>query len=452
MSLSRFEIAARELSRSEPIVRLVLELQARHAQVGGLARTLLGEEMPRLGLPPAERRAVAGAFYRLFRLRRRIEYALHLAARRLPDADRARAAYFVALVLDGVLAPDEAAERAGLPRGRLAWQLVQTVDARLAAEPDPVLRFGLTHSVPDWLAARFLAEFGAAAADVAAGLNGLPPLVVRANTLKTTREALRAAFHAAGCTAEPTPHAPHGLIVDGDVNLFSMPPYREGAFEQQDEASQLCAHVVAPPPRGSVLDVCAGSGGKTLALAAAMQNTGAILATDVSRFKLEELVQRRRRAGTDNVRSKVVRADAWPQDVVDFARQADRILVDAPCDGVGSWRRRPDARWRLREEHLATVQRKQAMLLARAAACLAPGARVVYATCTIFHDQNERPLAELLARDRELEVVPIAEVLGRAAAAGFTDDSGRFLRTFPHRHGADGFFAAVLRRRRIPRG
>lgn len=440
-----------ELLLAESTVARVLDLCAKHAVIGGLARSLLGDEMPRLGLSPSERRIVASAFYRLFRLRRRIELGLALASRHLPDSQRDRAAYFVSLVLDGVVGHDLAAERARLRRGVVDWHLLPTVDAKIAEEPDPVRRFGLLHSVPDWLAARFLAAFGDEAATVMAGLNQTPPLTVRTNTLKTTRQDLGRAFTTLGCATEPTVHAPHGLVVDGDVSLFGIQPYRDGWFEQQDEASQLCALVVAPPPRGNVLDACAGSGGKTLAVAAAMHNRGQILATDVSRFKLQELVQRRRRGGVDNVRSKVVRADAWASDVAEFARQADRILVDAPCDGVGSWRRRPDARWRLRQEHLGTVERKQRMLLERAVAALQPGARAIYATCTIFAEQNENQVHAVLARDSDLELVRIAEVLGSDAAAPITDPSGMFLRTWPHRGGADGFFAAVLRRRRFPR-
>jgi len=439
------------LALADSTVDLVLELHARHAELGGLARSLLGDEIPRLDLSTSERRVVAASFYRLFRQRRRIDLALTVASHRLPAALRPRAAYFIGLVLEGVIDAPTAETHAGIGHDAVDWSAVASLDAAIAREPDPVRRFGLTHSVPDWLAARFLATFGDGAAEVMAGLNQTPPLTLRANTLKTTRAALAEAFTGLGCTTAPTRHAPQGLVVAGDVSLFRTPPYRDGWFEQQDEASQLCALAVAPPPRGNVLDACAGSGGKTLALAALMHNRGQILATDVSRFKLQELVQRRRRAGVDNVRSKVSRADAWPSDVDGFARQADRILVDAPCDGVGSWRRRPDARWRLRQEHLVTVQRKQRALLERAVAALQPGARVIYATCTIFPEQNEHQVLAILGRERDLELVPIGEVLGAAAAEPIADAEHRFLRTWPHRQGADGFFAAVLRRRRIPR-
>ena len=429
---------------------LVLELWARHAEVGGLARALLGDAMPALRLRPDERQLIAGDFYRLFRLQRRIEAGLLLATTRPVSApERARAAYLVSLVLDGEIPPEVAADRLG--SSRVDFRRLAQLDEHIATEVDPTKRFGLTHSIPDWLAARFLAEFHAEADAIAAGLNRVPPLTVRTNTLKTDRATLARAFAAEGTTTAPTRHAEHGLIVDGVVNLFAIPAFRDGWFEQQDEASQLCARVVAPPPRGNVLDACAGAGGKTLALAAMLDNRGAVLATDVAKAKLDELVQRRRRAGTDNVRSVVTPPTEWSPEVAEVAKQADRILLDAPCGGVGAWRRRPDARWRLREEHLATVREKQRDLLDRALAHLQPGARAIYATCTIFREENEAQVEAALTRHPDIDVVPVVEVLGKALAAPLADPTGRFLQIWPHRHGADGFFAAVLRRRRLPR-
>lgn len=429
---------------------LVCDLWDRHAEVGGLARTLLGEVMPALGLRPDERQLIATDFYRLFRLRRRIDVGLQVAAKRaLAGPERTRAQYLASLILDGLLPPEHAADR--LPGGRVDFAKLLDLDRHLGDEPDPVRRFGIAQSMPDWLAARFLREFGDQAEAVAQGLNQVPPLTVRTNTLKTTREALADAFAREGTTTTPTQYAPHGLHVDGVVNLFAITPFRDGWFEQQDEASQMCARLVAPPPRGAVLDACAGAGGKTLALAALLDNRGAVLATDVSREKLEELVQRRRRAGTDNVRSVVTPATQWSDEIAKFARQADRILIDAPCGGVGAWRRRPDARWRLREEHLDVVKDKQRDLLDRALSHLQPGARVIYATCTIFREENEDQVEAALARHPDVEQVPAIEILGRAGIGPLTDADGRYLRILPHRHGADGFFAAVLRKRRIPR-
>lgn len=430
---------------------LIIELSERHAASGGPARAVLGAVFPELDLSPAERHAVSRAFYQMHRWRRRIDFALALATRRAPQARERTLTKFVAsLVLDGAITPAEADARLRDTTARIDWAKVADLDATIALDPDPVRRFGVGHSIPDWLAERFLAEFDADADAVMAGLNQPPPLTVRTNTLRTDRAALQTALATLGLRTMPTRFAPHGLVLDGEVNLFATQPFQDGWFEQQDEASQLCAHLVAPPPGGTVLDACAGSGGKTLALAAALQNRGAILATDIHARKLAELVARRRRAGTDNVRSLAVAEDAWPEEVEAFARRADRILLDVPCDGVGAWRRRPDARWHLDPTHVEGVAARQRALLARTVACLKPGARLVYATCTIFRNANEEVVEGALAADAELELVPLAEILGGAAAAPVA--RGPYLATLPHTHGTDGFFAAVLRRKRRGRG
>jgi 16S rRNA (cytosine967-C5)-methyltransferase len=301
--------------------------------------------------------------------------------------------------------------------------------------------------MPDWIAARLLDECGDGAEALATALNAEPPRTIRANLLRTPdRDALAEELRAAGVATEPTRFAPHGLVVDGTVALYELDAFREGRFEQQDEASQLCALVVAPPPRGRILDACAGGGGKALALAAELQNRGEILAVDAHDRRLAGLTPRRRRAGVDVIRSVHVARGAWPPTVAKFARRADRILIDAPCSGIGSWRRRTDARWSLDPDGCAAMRRTQSELLDRAIAHLRPGARVIYATCTVFRDENEDQIEAALARHPELETVRVAEILGRERALPITDPSGTFLRLRPELHGTDGFFAAVLRR------
>jgi 16S rRNA (cytosine967-C5)-methyltransferase len=308
---------------------------------------------------------------------------------------------------------------------------------RIAAIPDPVQRFAVEHSLPDWLAAAFLAEFGAAAPAVAAALLAPAPRTIRCNPLRVgSRDELAEALRTMGVDTRTAAFAPFALHVDGDVDLFALPAYAAGAFEQQDEASQLAVLAVAPPPRGRVLDLCAGNGGKTLGLAAALQNRGEVLATDVHEGRLQALRQRARRAGATNVRALPVLEHGWSEAVERFARTADRILIDAPCSGTGSWRRRPEGRWLLEPGDLTALQRAQDELLERATAALAPGARVVYATCSLFADENERRVEQLLQRRPDLEIVPIA------------DATGTFLTVRPDRHGCDGFFAAIVRKRR----
>ncbi len=435
------------------LMGLVLELRRQFLAGTKRMRDVLGDALPRLELSATDRRQVARRCYRILQQERRLDFALEHSLRgrgtsragRVAEELREPARYVATRLLDGEIDAEEASRR--LPR--VDWAFVAEVDRRIARARDPDTRFGLTWSMPDWLAARFRTEFGADAADVAKSLNDEPPLTLRANTLKVgDRDELARLLSAEGVATSPTRFAPHGLVVDGALALYSSRAFQDGLFEQQDEASQLCCLVVAPPPRGSVLDACAGAGGKTLALSAALCNKGDLLAIDPNERRLQSLVERRRRAGTANVRSLLVAEDDWPEPVLEFARRADRILLDVPCSGIGSWRRRPDARWSLRKASFANLQGTQSMLLERAARCLAPGARLVYSTCTLFADENERQVEAALARDAGLELVRVAEILGKQLADPITDPSGTFLRLWPHRHGTDGFFCAVLRRKR----
>jgi 16S rRNA (cytosine967-C5)-methyltransferase len=294
-----------------------------------------------------------------------------------------------------------------------------------------------------------LAAHGERADAVVAALAQPAPRTLRANLLRVRdRDQLAAELAAEGVATTPCRHAATALQAHGEADLFATAAYQRGAFEQQDEASQLVAALVAPPPGGKVLDACAGSGGKALALAAALANRGVVAAVDVHGGRLEALRRRARRAGATNLAVHLVPESAWTPAVDEFARRADRILVDAPCSGTGSWRRRPEARWGVDEASLAQLAAAQEQLLARAAAALQPGARLVYATCSLLPEENAARVAALLATDPELEAVRVAEVLGGAAAAPIADAGGAELSVRPDVHGCDGFFAAVVRRRR----
>lgn len=399
---------------------------------------------------PSRRAELSATIYGTIRDERRLEFAL-AGPRGLPFGDAARdAALLLAYrVAAGELAADSASERMGrwTPM-RLPFAAVGDVEAAIAHVADPVQRFGLRHSMPDWLARLLLAEFGDAAEALASALRSEPPRVIRANLLRGSREDLRGLLTAARVASAPTEFAPHALAVLDAAPLFSLPAYEQGWFEQQDEGSQLIAELVAPPPRGKVLDVCAGSGGKTLALAALLLNRGTVLACDVHERRLAELRPRAARAGAQNVQWAALGEHEWPESVQTFARHADRILLDVPCSGIGAWRRRPEARWALKPSDLESLQQTQSALIDRAAALLAPGARLIYSTCTLLRSENEAQIQSALARHPHLELVRAREVLGGALADRVTDASGSHLALRPDVHGTDGFFAAVLRRRR----
>jgi 16S rRNA (cytosine967-C5)-methyltransferase len=417
---------------------------------GRAPRDAVAALLPR-DLDAARRAAVARTVYAVVRGERRLEFALGERALEGLDARARDAALVLAQrVATGETTPAGAAARfRALSTAPLPFDAVLAAGRAIAQVADPRRRFALRHSLPDWLAEALLAGFGAEADALAAALDAEPPRTIRANALRVAdRGQLARELEAAGVPTAPTRHSPWGLVVAGEAPLFGLDAWRRGAFEQQDEGSQLAALAVAPPPRGKVFDACAGSGGKALALAAMLQNRGAVLAADVQARRVAALQQRARRAGAHDLRAVAVAEDAWPSAVREFAAAADRILLDVPCSGVGSWRRRPEARWSLQPGDLPSLQRRQAELLDRACGVLQPGARIAYVTCTVFAAENERQVEAALARHPELELVPLKEVLGGAMAAPISDAGGRYLSLRPDRHGTDGFFAAVLRRRR----
>jgi 16S rRNA (cytosine967-C5)-methyltransferase len=253
------------------------------------------------------------------------------------------------------------------------------------------------------------------------------PLDLRVNLLKATREEARAALAAEGLDATPTPHSPWGLRLEGRRQITTGPAFRAGLVEIQDEGSQLVAALVDARPGQRVADLCAGAGGKTLALAMTMQNRGQLIACDVSAARLDGAVRRLRRAGVHNVERHLLEpGDKW---IKRRANGFDRVLVDAPCTGTGTWRRNPDARLRLTEVDLAELLPKQAALLDQAAILVRTGGRLVYATCSLLAEENEAQVTAFLARCPSFALV------------------GDPLSLSPARHGTDGFFAAVLERR-----
>jgi 16S rRNA (cytosine967-C5)-methyltransferase len=338
-------------------------------------------------------------------------------------------------------------------RTAIDWVALDAIDGELAraaraGDPDALATWG---GWPLPLVEQLLARRGVETTWRAVDASlGEPPRTLRANTLRTTREALVEALAASGIVARPARFAPHALHVEGVAALFSSAPFRSGAFEVQDEASQLIALSVAPPPGGHVVDLCAGAGGKSLALAAALGGRGRVAAFDRSGSKLRALAARARRAGASNISTTVADATTPTAALDDALTRADRVLIDAPCTGSGTLRRNPELRLRLDLATLTALGRTQRALVHAAAARLAPGARLVYATCSLLPEENDDVVDALLAADRGLERVPVAELFGARAVAEWSDADGRALAVEPSHDGPDGMYAAVLRRR-LPR-
>jgi 16S rRNA (cytosine967-C5)-methyltransferase len=295
--------------------------------------------------------------------------------------------------------------------------------------------------IPDWILPRLSARFGPTLQTEMAALAKPAPLDLRVNVLKGDRTEAQAALAAEGWDAQPTALSPWGLRIDGRRPVTTGPAFMSGLVEIQDEGSQLVAIMVGAAPGMRVADWCAGAGGKTLALASMMENRGQIVACDVSAPRLDGAVRRLRRAGVHNVeRHHIETGGKW------LKRRAgtfDRVLVDAPCTGTGTWRRNPDARLRLREADLAELVVKQADILDTAQSLVRKGGRLVYATCSLLEEENEAQVSAFLSRHPDFSVVPLwrAWTLDTQVPNG-----GDFLSLTPARHGTDGFFAAVLER------
>jgi 16S rRNA (cytosine967-C5)-methyltransferase len=302
----------------------------------------------------------------------------------------------------------------------------------------------LRHNLPDWLAQPLKGALGEAEFEaLAASLNEPAPLDLRVNLLKARREEAQAALAAAGIEAEPTPYSPWGLRVHGKPALNKLDLFTQGQVEVQDEGSQLLSLLLAPRRGEMVVDFCAGAGGKTLALGAAMRNSGRLYAFDISGHRLDALKPRLARSGLSNVYPAQI-VHERDERIKRLAGKIDRVLVDAPCSGLGTLRRNPDLKWRQSPAAVEELRAKQAAILDSAARLLKPGGRLVYATCSLLESEDEAIAKAFSERHPDFRPLPAAEALERAQVARANElEAGGYLRLWPHRHGTDGFFAAA---------
>ena len=387
-----------------------------------------------------DRRAVSERAWAVLRARRRLGWWLGEAGLAASPALLVAAS----LVLEGWTAEGVSQSFSGGRHApdRLGPEQVAGL-ARLARRTlsHPDMPEAVRLEVPDFVLPLLRARYGEALEAELAAMEGQAPLDLRVNTLKLDRAAARAALAAEGIEAEPTALSPWGLRVAGRRPVTAAKAFTEGLVEIQDEGSQLVAALVGAAPGMAVCDWCAGAGGKTLAMAMTMANRGHIVACDVSAPRLEGAVKRLRRAGVHNAERHLVEAgDKWAKR---RAGKFDRVLVDAPCTGTGTWRRNPDGRLRLREMDLAELLPKQAAILDVAERLVRPGGRLIYATCSLLGEENEAQVTGFLARHPQYRVVPLSEAWGEPMPAL---SGGVYLSLSPRRFGTDGFFAAVLER------
>ena len=305
--------------------------------------------------------------------------------------------------------------------------------ARLEALPDAVRA-----DLPDWLWERLVAQNGAdEAMRIARGLLNPAPLDLRVNLARIGRDE---ALQRLELEAAATPHSPSGVRVAGKPQINRHPLFRDGLVEVQDEGSQLLAWLLAPRRGEMIADYCAGAGGKTLAIAMLMRGTGRIYALDVSARRLAALAPRAARAGVTNVHAIALSGDNDAR-AARLAGKLDRVLVDAPCSGFGTLRRNPDLKWRHGPEAIVELAEKQQRILAAAARLLKPGGRLVYATCSVLHEENEAVVDAFRSAHPQFQALSCAELL---AAQRIEVGAGERLRLWPHLHGTDGFFAAAF--------
>lgn len=302
-------------------------------------------------------------------------------------------------------------------------------------------------NLPDWLWEKLVAQNGEAAAlEMARSLMEPATLDLRVNTLKAEAEEVMAIFKKEATVGEQgvvrMPFAPNGLRIPQRLSISKHPLFTDGKIEVQDEGSQLLAQLVAPKRGMMVADFCAGAGGKSLAMGAIMRNTGRIYAFDVSEKRLNNLGQRLKRSGLSNLNAQLIQSESDPK-LKRLHGKFDRVLVDAPCSGLGTLRRNPDIKRRQTPNDIDELTQKQSRILGRASKLCKVGGRLIYATCSLLQDENEQIAEAFLQASPEFQLVAANDILSQQH---ISLDTGKYLKLLPNVHGTDGFFAAVFER------
>ncbi len=307
------------------------------------------------------------------------------------------------------------------------------------------------HNLPEWLVQPLKTQLGDGFWPLVQALSCSAPLDLRVNALKDKRPDVQRELAQAGITATITPYSPWGLRVTGKPALAKLPAFVRGAIEVQDEGSQLLALLLDAKRGEMVVDFCAGAGGKTLAVGATMRSTGRLYAFDVSAHRLDALKPRLARSGLSNVHPAAI-AHERDERVKRLAGKIDRVLVDAPCSGLGTLRRNPDLKWRQSPKSVQELEIKQAAILASAARLVKPGGRLVYATCSVLPEENERIAEAFAAAHPDFVPLDAGDTLAQlkvehaASLCNGGETGTQYLRLWPHLHHTDGFFAAAWTR------
>lgn len=378
------------------------------------------------GLGQTDRTFVAESVFGVLRRKRLLDRLTggDAAPRRLLLAYLMRIAGISGRELHAVLTNGEAEWLAGL-------RAISLDDLPLAVRAD----------LPDWLVERLGLQMpGTDILALGRALQQPAPLDLRVNTLRADRDTVLRQLAATGIEGEATPYSPLGIRLKGKPALNRHPLFLDGSVEVQDEGSQLLGCLVAPKRHELVVDFCAGAGGKTLMLGAMMQSHGRIYAFDVSEKRLAQLKPRLKRSGLSNLHPQRIQNENDTR-VKRLAGKIDRVLVDAPCSGLGTLRRNPDLKWRQSPQTVEALKLKQAAILSSAARLLKPGGRLVYATCSLLAEENQDIVGAFLAQHQNFKLLNCKDILKQQQ---INLDTGPYLQLWPHRHATDGFFAAVM--------
>lgn len=436
-------------------LRVIQEVTMR----GAYANLALSRELSRQSaLSPQDRRLVTELVYGTIKAQGTLDWVLGQFVNRPlekiapPIRDILRMGIYQLLFLDRIppsAACNEAVELAKRHGHIGTARFVNGVLRSLLRQPEKVVYpepaadaagyLALRHHHPRWLTERWLKQLGFADAEALCVFdNQTPPLCIRTNLLRISREALQQRLAREGVEAELSPLAPEGLLLQGAPSLASLPSFREGLYQVQDESSMVVAHVLGPQPGEVVIDACAAPGGKTTHLAALMQNRGRIFACDVHEHKVALIRENAARLGLHIVEARRLDArqigQAW-------RNQADRLLVDAPCSGLGVLRRRADARWRKEAAQIEELSRLQLEILEGCEAALKPGGVLVYSTCTLEAAENQLVVERFLQRHPEFALEDAGALLPVPRRDAV------MVQLWPHRDGTDGFFVCRLRKR-----
>lgn len=343
-----------------------------------------------------------------------------------------------------ILGDVESSWRLSFPKCDCEGFIAALEEAKLPQEilDNPSLRIAVNHSFPESIVEEWIERFGEGEAEnLCRSMNQPAPIVARVNTLKTTVEECRLRLQAEGVESEPTRISPVGLILKKRINAPALKTYKDGLFEIQDEGSQLISLLLNPLSGETVVDACAGGGGKTVHIAALMKNEGELHSMDVDEKRLNVIRPRLLRSGVTIAQLHLLQKG---EESLTLKDRADAVLVDAPCSGVGTFRRNPGAKLSFKDEFVDHISKTQQQVLATAAGLVKPGGRLIYSTCTLLRKENEDVVESFLAGHSEFTVISASDILKEQNIR--IETSSSYLTLLPHKTNTDGFFAAVFHR------